>query len=348
MADYLTTALSGLGTTTNETPWGTVGQILLEQSPYLINKQRPSGGNLAAAFGTALLGGLIKYKGRQDAAEQTAEAASLAQQIQSAKTPEERLAIAQSAESGNVRNKLTGLVNALTTQDVANARELAQKKAGMQAELEMQLSPLAKELRQAKLADEISQIRELAAARKQYAETIPQKDFWETIPKSQQTSFTAASGQVNELRKLAAEFRDIGSYAPKLNLQKLEPGSKADRAFSKMNTLVPSTARLLGEVGNLAQEEQARLIRATLGGPTSGTESIAKRLEDLADTAESKITTSLEAYKTTSQYGGEGLLQQLKQGKVAATPGMTEAQKRNQELKQRLANLESLLAGQGR
>lgn len=348
MADYLTTALGGLGTTTNETPWGTVGQILLEKSPYLINKQRPSGGNLAAAFGTALLGGLIKYRGRQDAAEQTAEAASLSQQIQSAATPEERLAIAQSAESSGVRTKLTSLVNALGMQDVANARDLAQKKATMQADLEMQLSPLAKELRQVKLADEISQIRELAAARKQYAEPKAQKDFWENVPKPQQGSFTAASGQISELRKLAAEFRNIGSYAPKLNLQKLEPGSKADRAFAKMNTLVPSTARLLGEVGNLAQEEQARLISATLGGPTSGTESIARRLDDLADTAESKITTSLEAYKTTSQYGGEGLLQQLKQGKVASTIGMTEAQQRNQELKERLANLERQIAGQGR
>ena len=279
MADYLTTALGGLGTTTNETPWGTVGQILLEQSPLLINKQRPSGGNLAAAFGTALLGGLIKYRGRQDAAEQTAEAASLAQQIQSAKTPEERLALAQSAESGGVRTKLTSLVNALGMQDVANARDIAQKKAEMIAGYEAEMSPLGQALAARKRADRMAEIKALADSRNK----------------------TKADGKIGgvertaleaRVERLAKQFEELGDMsAIEWNKQSNIPGTKANLALSNLEGSMGTLAKVAGlyPIGKQDIED----IRRSVVGPNvfgmgiSGTNTIAKRIRQyLSDSSQ--------------------------------------------------------------
>lgn len=333
MADYLTTALSGLGTTTNETPWGTAGQVLLEQSPRLVNTTKFDSGNLATAFGAALLGGLIKYKGRQDAAEQSAEATALAQQIQGAKTPEEQLALAQSAESSNVRNKLTNLVNALQIQKTANEQELAQKRAGSLLEIEAQLSPLGRELMQLKEKQRLREINAMTDSDKE------PKTWWDELSKPQQQKFNFARAQVNELRSLAQQFKNLDNTAAGLQIKAIEPGSPQDLALSKMKTLVPSTARLLGEVGNLAQEEQQRLIDATLGSKLSGSESISKRLNQLADTADNVIQTQTKAYQDIAKFGPDVVFT----NKI--TPVETEAQRRNRELKAELAAIKAQIAG---
>lgn len=184
----------------------------------------------------------------------------------------------------------------------------------------------------------------LADVAKQAKEEVTTKtDFWDKIPAAQKQAFTSAEGQVSELRKLAERFQKLGSNAAELQISKRVPGSEADLAISSMNTAVPSTARLLGEVGNLAQEEQERLIRATLGGSLSGSESIAARLNQLANFAENKIAKSLEAHKIAVEQGGAALLEKLQNGEVQPPP----ADEKLQILKQLQAELAAEKAKRG-
>lgn len=335
MADYLTTALSGLGTTTNETPWGTVGQILLEQSPYLINKQRPSGGNLAAAFGTALLGGLIKYKGRQDAAEQTAEAASLAQQIHSAKTPEERLAIAQSAESGNVRNKLTGLVNALTTQDVANARDIAQKKAEMIAGYEAEMSPLGQALANRKQAQRIAEINALYNRKEDLQDNKPPKAV--TLPSGVQDRIVDATTFVDSAK---AHRNRIASISPaKLKTMLTTGVNFGEEGFNQENEAVVQLYRKANFGATLTGQEKKAADIITGKNLLATKQDILAAWDILIKASSNRAKKTIEV----ATQGPAGLLESLESN----VPAETEAQKRNRELKERLANLERQAAGQG-
>jgi hypothetical protein len=342
MADYLTTALSGLGTTTNETPWGTAGQVLLEQSPRLVNTTKFDSGNLATAFGAALLGGLIKYKGRQDAAEQSAEATALAQQIQGAKTPEEQLALAQSAESSNVRNKLTNLVNALQIQKTANEQELAQKRAGSLLEIEAQLSPLGRELMKVKQQNRLAEIAAMTdayAARKEIAADTKE-------PK-------ALPSGVQERIVSATEFAN-NAKAHREQIAKMDP-----KTLKFLLTTDSSVFGTVGPPGFVSQNEGVlqEYRKAQFGATLTGRE------EKAADIIAGKnLTASKQDILAAWDYLIEANANRAKRTIDLATKGPaatlellnaspetktteTDAQKRNRELKAELAAIKAQIAG---
>lgn len=314
LADYFKIAPSS-------TTWG-VGQSALAQSlPLLMQTGGTRNQQFGTALGVSLLSALLGFQARRSAAEQSLQAAEIGTQLLKATTPEERLGIIKGVETGPVQQQLLGLNARLSEQEILNNLAAKQTQAQAEAKLAAELSGLGKKVYERDLAKEITlqelrnqpQMQRLANI--QAAGGVGKtKDFWEKIPAAQKSSFTAATGQVSELRRLADRFDKLELWAPELLVQKQKPGSEADLAISAMNIAVPSTARLLGEVGNLAQEEQQRLITATLGGPLSGSQSIAARLRQLADFAENKITASLEAHKTAATLGGGALLEQLKGG----------------------------------
>lgn len=342
MADYLSSALSGLTTTTNDTPWGVAGQTLLETSPLIINKRNPSGGNLAAAFGTALLGGLIKYKGRQDAAEQSAEATALAQQIQGAKTPEEQLALAQSAESSNVRNKLTNLVNALQIQKTANEQELAQKRAGSLLDIEAQLSPLGRELMNVKQQNRLAEIAAMtdayAARREIAADTKEPK----ALPSGVQDRIVSATEFANNAK---AHREQIAEMDPKTLKFLLTTGSSA------FGTVGPPG--FVAQNENVLQEYRKANFGATLTGQEKRAADIiaGKNLtaskQDILAAWDQLIESSTNRAKRTIDLATKGPAATLESLNASAETKTTEteSQRRNRELKERLARLEAMAAG---
>lgn len=344
------------------TLWGSGQNALVAALPAF---QTPGAGyqqNFGSALGLSLLSALMGYQARRSAAQQSLEAADLGQQLLKIQTPEERLGFIKGVDNSMVQERLLGLNTKLAEQELANKLAREQKVNELTTAAEFELGPLGQALLKQKQdqaatqkigelkaledfyatpegqkasARELERIAAQGAARRGF-ETITPKDFWEKIPAAQKQAFTAAKGQISELRKLADRFEGLNETAAELAITKRVPGSEADLAISSMNTAVPSTARLLGEVGNLAQEEQERLIRATLGGPLSGTQSIAARLRQLADFAENKIATSLEANKIAAEQGGEALLQTLKAGGTTPPPG-DEKLRILQELKAEIA-----------
>lgn len=139
------------------------------------------------------------------------------------------------------------------------------------------------------------------------------KDWIQKAPQSVLTQATKIEGVSSQLQKLADEFDTLGSSAVKFQVRKNISGTKENELSSKMNQLLPSAVKMLGETGNLAEQEQARILTSTLGNTTSNTKEIATRLRNLGSMAKTINISSLEATKSAIEEGGDDLLSRLKQ-----------------------------------
>lgn len=315
-------ALAGLNYDPSQTGWGMGQQALIASAPALMNPYASTGSNLGVALGTALMSGLLGYQARQQAAEDSLMANRLGLQLLQASTPEARLGIIEGAPDSDMQSKLLAVNTRLAAQQALTKALVDQEVAKKTGLAEFDLGPLGTKLYER----DLQKAREMATIRTSGGiggAAKPVKDWFDEIPAAQKTKFTAVKGFSDELQKLAKQFKELDANAISLNLESLVPGSKADLAVSKMKSLVPSTARMLGEVGNLAQEEQNRLIEVTLGGLTSGSQSIAKRLEQLDATAKSIVQQQMKAYQTVSQGGGDLLMQQFGMDKTETSPEIT-------------------------
>lgn len=335
----LYSALSGLNYAPEDNGYALGAQIIGAGTPALYNPYQSTGTTFGISLGSALLQGILGFQARRQAAEDSLEANKLGLQLLQASTPEARLAVAESAPDATMQSKLLALNTRMAAQAELTKALVAQKVAEKEGMADFELGPKGTELFNRELAAKVAQARALRELTGAGATATPaKKDWWDTLTGAERQKFGTVVGQTKELRNLAEQFRALEAFGPELRLQGLVPGSPADLALSKMNALVPSTARLLGEVGNLAQQEQERLIEATLGSSLSGSESIAKRLEQLAATSESAVRNQMETYNAATEGGGNAIL-----GLLSAR-GETEAQKRNRELKEKLARLEALAA----
>jgi hypothetical protein len=78
----------------------------------------------------------------------------------------------------------------------------------------------------------------------------------------------------------------------------------------------------MGDVGNLAEPEQRRILEATLGNITSGTQGVADRLRNLSAFSKRMIVGRLENFKTGFEQGGDALMQELSEATTGpATTG---------------------------
>jgi len=305
-------ALAGLNYDPMETGYGLGQQALVTAAPLLMNPYASTGSNLGVALGTALVSGLLGYQARQQAAEDSLMANRLGLQLLEAASPQARLGIIEGAPDSDMQSKLLAVNTRLAAQQAMSKALVDQEVAKQTGLAEFQLGPLGTKLyeRDLQKARDLATIR-VANAGGAGTTGKPGGDWWSSIPTAQKTKFTSALGFSDELKALAKQFRNLDANAVQLQAGSLVPGSPADLAISKMKSLVPSTARLLGEVGNLAQEEQQRLIDSTLGSELSGSQSIAARLEQLEKTAKDVVTKQMQAYQTVSASGADALLQQI-------------------------------------
>jgi hypothetical protein len=181
----------------------------------------------------------------------------------------------------------------------------------------MELSPEAQKLKELEQQRELAQIKARNAAfalrsgtplevTPPTAEEIglqKSREAWKNVPAEQRKKMTGAKGQAALLRNLAQKFRALDMYAPALQTSMQIPDSEANLALSQMKTLVPSTVKTLGESGNLSEGDQKRILEATLGSWTSGSQSVANRLTQLADMIDIMIGTQAEQYLAASEGG---------------------------------------------
>lgn len=327
MADSLYEALAGLQASPAETPYGIASQSLAATTPQLFTPYTSPGAAVGIGLGSVLLQSLLGYQAKQSALENTLQANSLANQMLKMQTPEERTSFLSGLDvSPTIGSKLSSLSLALSQQEQARKGAIADKLAELTAAGQFELGDLGTKLYERKVGQVIAE----AMAKRTPKE--PQ-DWFEKVPAAQKAAFTGTAGQVEQLRNLANTFRELGSNAVELNLAKQIPGSKADLAISAMQTLVPSTVKMLGDTGALSAYDQEAVKKATLGGRLSGSQSIADRLDQLANLAQSKTITSLEAYKTAAESGGAGLMEQLKKKQEPTQTSLISQSEESQKLK---------------
>lgn len=156
------------------------------------------------------------------------------------------------------------------------------------------------------------------------------KDWWDEVPVAVKQNISQLKGLSSKLNDIASLFDNYKGNWAQYQATKDIAGTEANKLMTQVLSLVPTTARMLGEVGNLAQQEQERIISSTLGNFTSNPENIADRLRALAKNGLDIGASRLESFKTGNTEGGDALLNSLKSEIVtpssAATPDLSSFQ----------------------
>lgn len=203
-------------------------------------------------------------------------------------------------EGVTARNAQGLLANMLLNQQFENQKELVSQKASNDLS-----SMLLKEYG-AVIDPQTGQINKIPGLQQ-----LAGKDWYSKLPSASQTQAGQIQGVTSELEKLASDFATLDQPAIIFQPSAKMSGTRANELISRMNTLVPTVVRMMGDVGNLGQQEQQRIIEATIGNITSGSQGAATRLKNLANTAKNLSKSRLETLRTAITEGGDALLADL-------------------------------------
>ena len=158
-------ALYGLNYTPAETGYGIGQQALAKATPQLINPYGSTGQAIGISLGSILLQSLLGYQARSQAAQDTLQANTLANQMMSMTTPQARTDFIGGLEDPMQQSRLSTLATALTAQEKARENALTltggQEVAKLKAMADYFNTPEGQQAREF----ELTKIREEAAAR---------------------------------------------------------------------------------------------------------------------------------------------------------------------------------------
>lgn len=134
-------ALLGLNVRGADTGYGIATQALGQMTPQLINPYGSTGQAIGISLGSILLQSLLGYQARSQAAQDTLQLNTLANQMMSLTTPQARTEFIGTIGDTTQQARLSTLATALTAQEQARKVKAAEKLAEMTAGYEAQLSP---------------------------------------------------------------------------------------------------------------------------------------------------------------------------------------------------------------
>jgi hypothetical protein len=164
MADLLTDALTGLNYTPADTGFGIAQTSLNTMTPQLITPYTSTGRAVGVGLGSILLQSLLGYQARQQAARDTLEVNSLANQMQTLATPQERTDFIRGVGDVGYQSRLSNLATALMQQEATRKIKQAEKLADLTTAAGFEISPLAEQVAQAKTRREADAKRKLLEA----------------------------------------------------------------------------------------------------------------------------------------------------------------------------------------
>jgi len=268
--------------------------------PALVNPYGSTGSNLAAVLGGSLLAGLFGYSAKREAEQKNAEMMPVMMDILSAKEPTKIAEILKTSPYGQRLSPLG--ISRLSALEEAQAQTLGDE---------------------LKFKRELDLIEAKERAKAKYRapkEGKEKKDWFQGLPTNLQTRFVQVKGVSDELKQLRDDFESMKMYGIDFAAQSKIPGSKAELLASRMKTLLPNVVRTMGEVGNLAQQEQQRVLDSTLGSMFSGTESTSKRLNNLLNQFENISKTAATNFKQAYEKGGDILLESRPSETISTAP----------------------------
>ena len=312
--------------TPQDTLLGSLSAGIGRGTPSLISPYASTRTAAGIGLGSILLQSLLGYQARQQAAERTLELNRLSTSLLGMKTAEERADYIGTLGDVDplVLGRLGSLSGALAAQDIQQKRALDLERSKKMLGYELELSPKAQQVADLEQGREIAKIEARNAAftnrlgfggQGVVTELTPEeiklqksKEAWKAVPAAEKPKLTGGLGQAAILRDLAKRFLALDMYAPKFQSARGIPGSEANLAAAQMKQMLPGIVRTLGDVGNIAIGEQKQILDSTMGSLLSGSESVAKRLNQLADYAENVVNYKIQNYSKVAEYGIEGLL----------------------------------------
>ncbi len=157
-------ALQGLNYTGADTGYGIAAQTLGQVAPSLINPYGSTGQALGIGLGSILLQSLLGYQARQQAAQDTLELNSLANQLMTKTTPEARTEFIGGVSDPMNQSRLSTLSTALLQQEATRKIKQSEKLADLTTAAEFEISPLAEQVASTKARREADAKRELVRA----------------------------------------------------------------------------------------------------------------------------------------------------------------------------------------
>lgn len=154
-------ALYGLNYTPAQTGYGMASQAIGQATPQLINPYGSTGQAIGIGLGSILLQSLLGYQARSQAAQDTLQANTLANQMMSMETPQARTDFIAGIDDSMQQARLSTLATALTGQERARQTKAAEKLLDLETAAKFELGPLGTQIAERKQQQEI----ELARAR---------------------------------------------------------------------------------------------------------------------------------------------------------------------------------------
>lgn len=139
-------ALYGLNFSPAQTGYGIGQQALAQATPQLINPYGSTGQAIGISLGSILLQSLLGYQARSQAAQDTLQANTLANQMMTMSTPQARTDFIGGLEDPMQQARLSTLATALTAQEQARKAKAADTLLGLETTAEFELGPKGTEL----------------------------------------------------------------------------------------------------------------------------------------------------------------------------------------------------------
>lgn len=136
-------------------------------------------------------------------------------------------------------------------------------------------------------------------------------DWFTKAPTVVQTKLLQADSGTQELNLLGKKLKALNQNAVEFQAKEHISGTQANKLISEVKLMIPVITRLSGEVGNLAEQEQARALNATLGNWTSGSVGAAERVNEAANLYRRLALKQAEMAKKAYSDGGNGLISGL-------------------------------------
>lgn len=279
MADLLTDALTGLNYTPADTGFGIAQTSLNTMTPQLITPYTSTGRAVGVGLGSILLQSLLGYQARQQAARDTLEVNSLANQMQTLATPQERTDFIRGVGDVGYQSRLSNLATALTAQDLS-ARQKIKEAVGLETgKLKALQEFYATPEGAAQREFEINKIREEAEARRSPIENILlQEDARKNRQIAVEEAKNAGKKELEDIRnKNARELQDLRLAAKSGNeVANRDFKAKQNELEREHEMLLARTKIDLGEeskinyqkrlneleIANMAAGKDAKLARA--------------------------------------------------------------------------------------
>ncbi len=329
--DY-TSALGDLNFAPAENYYGIGAQSIAQALPSLTNPYASPLSNLGVTLGGALVASLLGYQARKEANDLSLQTQRYANQLLRAETPEARVSFLESLPSdvleSGVGTRLSRLSTALAQQQAVQNALIGQEVAKKKALAEFELGPEGSKL------FERQQTAELQKA----------------LALRQPTAEPGLPAGVQERIVESSVFAD-SAKAHRDRIAKMSP--------SELKTLLATGTSFFGLVGDpgFIQENEAILQqyrKANFGATLTGQEkkaadiisgkSLTASKDDILAAWDTLIDQSKKRAVKTVDVASKSRSQIASMFEPPVETKETEAQKRNRELKERLAKLEALAA----